>query len=166
MKTAAWSLMKTCTRNASPQPRTPQIHLLCARTLEESFRDFMSQFSQSCTKTLRQHLLQPQPKQGGRYPASLQDEGLNTNAVIRVRGGADSPLLWQLFTNYVKNYKMRNPAGSSAMKSFPQIYYIHHHLFMTGGSRGELPITVPWSVWTERWGVKVGSRAERETLKP
>lgn len=93
---AAWSLMKMCTRNASRQPRTPQIHLLCARTLEESFRDFMSQFSQSCTKTLRQHLLQPQPKQGGRYAASLQDEGLNTNAVIRVRGGADSPLLWQL----------------------------------------------------------------------
>lgn len=71
--------------------------VVCKNAGRESFGDFMSQFSQSCTKTLRQHLLQPQPKQGSRCAASLQDEGLNTNAVNRARAGADSSSLWQLF---------------------------------------------------------------------
>lgn len=46
-----------CTQIASLQPRMLQIHLLCARMLEVSFRTSCPSFTE-LHKTLRQHLLQ------------------------------------------------------------------------------------------------------------
>lgn len=63
--------MKMCARRASPRPRTLRIHLLCARTLEESFGDFVSQFFAALHKNTEAALVTvTQAKRGGRYAAA------------------------------------------------------------------------------------------------
>lgn len=51
-----------CTQIATLQPRMLQIHLLCVRMLEVSFRTWCPSFTEP-HKTLRRHLL-PSPNQG------------------------------------------------------------------------------------------------------
>lgn len=57
---------RICTQIAALQPRMLQIHLLCARKLEVSFRTSCPSFTE-LHKTLRQALVTvTQPRQGGK----------------------------------------------------------------------------------------------------